>query len=211
MRARYRECYHFCCHKCHGLLYNTLHFNWLALFLDIFKQTKAFTPRISTVKRRKTRFPHCHFLHFLPSILCSPCDTCDSKKSTSLLERAHYAYARERLSSPKHFPSGVTLGAFRVHRPITPFWEPKEAYQRKTKKVCHFSAIFSLFGAISTHIHIGTQQGSARHSSPQTGSWLLNRMGLSVPHNYIRQKKTWYCVIPLHFCPQHSAKTCNNA
>ena len=105
------------------------------------------------------------------------CDTCDSKKTTSLLEGARYAYARgilfcilgfwsycHSLVSTHsiflllHFPHSSAFSftsAFTWNTLQCRFCKLYIALLSVLKKVCHFSAIFSLFEAISTHILIG--------------------------------------------------------
>ena len=43
------------------------------------------------------------------------------------------------------------------------FYQVEIAFQIREKKIIHFSAIFSLFGAISPHIPIGAHDGGAHH------------------------------------------------
>ena len=67
------------------------------------------------------------------------CDTCDSKKSTSLLEGARVrAYEKEKYND-----------AVFCHLHYAKRW--------CRKIFCHFFLDFSLFGAISTPIYLGTQ------------------------------------------------------
>ena len=75
------------------------------------------------------------YLVFFPKKY-STCDTCDSKKSTSLLEGAR---------------------ATRTHEKTKQGYFAMLIYQflRIGKMKCHFFAIFSLLGYESTHIHIG--------------------------------------------------------
>ena len=87
------------------------------------------------------------FFGYFLSIFFSACDTCDSKKTTSLLEGAHtYAYAREEKT--KSFAM-LTYHFLRIY-----------------KIICQFFVVFSLFGTISPHIHIGSKQmkGIAKNS-----------------------------------------------
>ena len=89
------------------------------------------------------------------------CDTCDSKKTTSLLEGARI-YAREG-SKWEYKKTGIREGrdmrrrkeeSWKVllHTDID-IWRNQNTYYLKLE--CHFSAIFSLFDAISSHISIG--------------------------------------------------------
>ena len=97
------------------------------------------------------------------------CDTCDSKKTTSLLECARYTYARGKRSM-RFFPfscSALLSSSLRfcadnklysVH-----FDKPDYQIRHKYKMKCQFFAICSLFGAIYPHIHIGAHDGGAHH------------------------------------------------
>ena len=93
----------------------------------------------------------------LSSHFCSLCDTCDSKKTTSLLECARYAYARENfiLNLPSLWPIKDIWVFCYVNIPYLIYW----------KKIMHFSPIFSLFGAISPHILIGGCETNIQRSS----------------------------------------------
>ena len=105
----------------------------------------------------------------LSSHFCSLCDTCDSKKTTSLLECARYTYARGKrsmrffpfscfapLSSSRRFCADTKLQSDH-------FDKPDYQIRHKYKIKCQFFAVFSLFGAISPHIHIGAHDGGAHH------------------------------------------------
>ena len=70
------------------------------------------------------------------------CDTCDSKKSTSLLEGAR---TRVRETGEHEEAS---------------FWQLHHAKQSPRKIFCHFFLDFSLFVGISTHIQIGRETKS---------------------------------------------------
>ena len=90
-------------------------------------------------------------------------DTCDSKKTTSLLERARYAYARGKRSircSPfscfAPFSSSLRFCADNKLQ-SSHFDNPNYQIRHKHKIKCQFFAVFSLFGAISPHIHIGVR------------------------------------------------------
>ncbi len=97
------------------------------------------------------------------------CDTCDSKKTTSLLECARYTYARGKCSM-RFFPFScfVPLSSslrFYADNKLHSIHFDRSDYQieYKHKIRCQFFAIFSLFGAISPHIHIGAHDGGAHH------------------------------------------------
>ena len=70
------------------------------------------------------------------------CDTCDSKKSTSLLEGA-----RTRVRETGEYEEAS-------------FWQLHHAKQSPRKIFCHFFLDFSLFVGISTHIQIGRETKS---------------------------------------------------
>ncbi len=119
-------------------------------------------------------------ISFVPSAFCKislpffsdfllGCDTCDSKKTTSLLECARYTYTRGKrsmrffpfscfapLSSSLRFCADNKLYSVR-------FDKPDYQIRCKYKIRCQFVPIFSLFGAISPHIHIGAHDGGAHH------------------------------------------------
>ena len=99
----------------------------------------------------------------LSSHFCSLCDTCDSKKTTSLLECARYAYVRENfiLNLPSLWPIKDIWVFCYVNIPYLIYW----------KKIRHFSPIFSLFGAISPHILIGGCEKSVLRSSSFILRW----------------------------------------
>ena len=91
------------------------------------------------------------------------CDTCDSKKTTSLLECARYTYARGKrsmrffpfscfapLSSSLRFCADTKLQSDHFDKP-----DYQIRYKYKIK--CQFFVIFSLFGAKSPHIHLGAR------------------------------------------------------
>ena len=69
----------------------------------------------------------------------STCDTCDSKKSTSLLEGVRGTRTHEKIK--QHHFARLMYQFLRIN-----------------KIKCHFFAIFSLFEGISTHIHIGCRE-----------------------------------------------------
>ena len=100
-----QEFLHFCCHKCHTITYNTLMDSQLRMFLRYISTIKLFPPQNFDDKtEKKSLFAP----SFIPNLLLSSlifhleCDTCDSKKTTSLLEGARYAYARERSARSFH-------------------------------------------------------------------------------------------------------------
>ena len=109
----------------------------------------------------KVRFSGLHFwgissvfsliyLVFFPKKY-STCDTCDSKKSTSLLEGARATRTHEKTK-------WRCFARLRL----------QSLYIDKIK--CHFFAIFSLFGYESTHIHIGVHplKSTSRYDSTFT-------------------------------------------
>ncbi len=92
----------------------------------------------------------------------SQCDTCDSKKTTSLLEGARYAYARENHTKNFLFLLSSFLCSDLSLESVVAFTFETFLFARYGcqllmlwKIICHFFAYFSLFRAISTHIHIG--------------------------------------------------------
>ena len=99
----------------------------------------------------------------LSSHFCSLCDTCDSKKTTSLLECARYVYARENFT--------LNLPSLWPIKRMWLFCQVCVSYFVCRKKKMHFSPIFSLFGAISPHILIGRWEKSILRSS----SFILRR------------------------------------
>ena len=93
-----QEFLHFCCHKCHTITYNTLMDRQLRTFLRYISTMRLFNYQIFDDKTEiNTLFPPSFMRNTLLSSLIFhlECDTCDSKKTTSLLEDARYAYARE--------------------------------------------------------------------------------------------------------------------
>ena len=102
IRARIREYVQeflcFCCHKCHTFLGNPLKYSGLwCVFEGVLTFWRFHPQKNDGTTEKNTLFVPSFFpknIVFLP--LFSPeCDTCDSKKSTSLLEGARCAYARE--------------------------------------------------------------------------------------------------------------------
>ena len=121
-------------------MYSCLQNSWLAT-----EKTMIFLPSFSWIFAN------------LSSHFCSLCDTCDSKKTKSLLECARYAYARENfiLNLPSLWPIKSMWLFCYVYIPYLMYW----------KKIMHFSPIFSLFGAISPHILIGGCETNIQRSS----------------------------------------------
>ena len=105
----------------------------------------------------------------LSSHFCSLCDTCDSKKTTSLLECARYTYARGKCSIRCSLfscfaPLSSSLRFCADNKPYSVhFDKPDYQIRYKHKIKCLFFVIFALFGAISPHIHIGAHDGGAHH------------------------------------------------
>ena len=99
------EFLHFCCHKCHTITHNTLMDRQLRTFLRYISTMRLFNYQIFDDKTEiNTLFPPSFMRNTLLSSLIFhlECDTCDSKKTTSLLEGARYAYARERSARSFH-------------------------------------------------------------------------------------------------------------
>ena len=94
----------------------------------------------------------------LSSHFCSLCDTCDSKKTTSLLECARYTYAREKRSIRRSpfscsAPLSSSLRFCADNKPYSVHFDKSDYQIRYKHKIkCQFFAIFSLFVAISPHI-----------------------------------------------------------
>ena len=91
-------------------------------------------------------------------------DTCDSKKTTSLLERARYTYARGKrsircfpFSCFAPLPSSSCRFCADDKQQFHHFDKSNYQIQCNQKIKSQFFAIFSLFGAISPHIHIGAR------------------------------------------------------
>ena len=113
--------------------------------------------------QQKSRFVLLHFAKFLS--LSSPISSLGvtlvtAKKTTSLLECARYTYARGKCSM-RFFPfsCSVLLSSslrFCADNKLQTGYFDKYDYQigYKHKIKCQFFAVFSLFGAISPHIHI---------------------------------------------------------
>ena len=78
-----------------------------------------------------------------PSVLPPKCDTCDSKKTTSLLEGVRIRVRERRL-----------LGLDTLCRRIGWFAMYVYHFAYVAKKKVQFSAVFSLFALISTHIYL---------------------------------------------------------
>ena len=111
----------------------------------------------------------CKISSFFSSDFLLGCDTCDSKKTTSLLECARYTYARGKCSM-RFFPfscSALLSSSLRfcADNKLYSVHFDKSDYQigYKHKIRYQFFAIFSLFGAISPHIHIGAHDGGVHH------------------------------------------------
>ena len=123
-------------------------------------------------RQQKSRSILLHFAKFLPlffSDFLLGCDTCDSKKTTSLLECARYTYARGKRSM-RFFPfscSALLSSSLRfcADTKLQSDHFDKLNYQIRCrhKIKCQFFAVFSLFGAISPHIDIGAHDGGAHH------------------------------------------------
>ena len=111
----------------------------------------------------------CKISSFFSSDFLLGCDTCDSKKTTSLLECARYTYARGKRSIRcSLFSCFAPLSSslrFCADNKLQSDYFDKYDYQIgcKHKIRCQFFAIFSLFGAISPHIHIGAHDGGVHH------------------------------------------------
>ena len=91
--------YHFYCHKRHRLPRKILINKRLNLILKKFQQNTNHKAQISSEPKRKTDFlllRYSFYFALLSLLFHLKCDTCDSKKSTSLLEGARYARAREQ-------------------------------------------------------------------------------------------------------------------
>ena len=79
--------------------------SYLRIFLRYISTIKLFPPQIFDDKTEKNTLFAPSFMRntLLSSLLFHlECDTCDSKKTTSLLEGARYAYARERSARSFH-------------------------------------------------------------------------------------------------------------
>ncbi len=93
-----QEFLHFCCHKCHTFSYNALTDKQLHPFIRYISTIELFPPQVFYDKTEKNILFAPSFMRntLLSSLIFHlECDTCDSKKTTSLLEGARYAYARE--------------------------------------------------------------------------------------------------------------------
>ncbi len=122
--------------------------------------------------QKKSRFVLLHFAKFLPSfppISSLGVTLVTAKKQYRCLECARYTYARGKRSMQGFpFSCSVLLSSslrFCADNKLQSDYFDKYDYQigRKYKIRCQFFAIFSLFGAISPHIHIGAHDGSAHH------------------------------------------------
>ena len=95
----------FCCHKCHRCICKCLKYSGIWLDFRIVLTFQCFYPhKIDGRTGKNTLFAPSFFKKILLSTLIFHlgCDTCDSKKTTSLLEGARYAYARERSARSFH-------------------------------------------------------------------------------------------------------------
>ena len=88
-------------------------------------------------------------------------DTCDSKKSTSLLEGARATRTHEK--NKWNYFVRLRLQFLRIN-----------------KIKCHFFAIFSLFEGVSTHIHRGVP--------PQSTPLIMILLSRRKPTRYTKQK-----------------------
>ena len=106
VRTHLQEFYHFCCHKCHSSFEKHYSSAYCLSLAQILTDNKIYNSRRQgkSIKKVLCCIVDAPFLtsHFSPE-----CDTCDSKKTTSLLECA-YVRVRERCN---HF-SPVALSLF---------------------------------------------------------------------------------------------------
>ena len=96
-----QEFLHFCCHKCHTITYNTLMDSQLRVFLRYISTIRLFNSQIFDDKTEKNTLFAPSFMRntLLSSLIFHlECDTCDSKKTTSLLEGALRVRARASCS-----------------------------------------------------------------------------------------------------------------
>ena len=170
VRAYIQEFLFFCCHKCHRFICKQLETRLLSYFFERFLtvcQCISSKSQCRTLEKRD--FPPSFLLHYppyfppFPSELLPPCDTCDSKKTQLRLERARL---RVRARNSPAFCSTSSLPYLfifliipnRVLYGVKVFIEKQICHlQRNVEWKMHFFAIFSLLGAISTHISMGAQ------------------------------------------------------
>ena len=113
IRAYTQEFLCFCCHKCHRCICKCLKYSGIWLFFRLILIFQCFYPhKIDGRTGKNTLFAPSFFKKILLSTLIFHlgCDTCDSKKSTSLLEGARYAYAREHSAFSSHLAFHLRLG-----------------------------------------------------------------------------------------------------
>ena len=94
----------FCCHKCHTPIIIYYISDYYASPGHILTNTDYNPPQHQRKHLKKTSISCLHFPLFL-GIIFPICDTCDSKKSISLLEGAH-AHVRERRTA--NFPPNLS-------------------------------------------------------------------------------------------------------
>ena len=96
-----QEFLHFCCHKCHSAHHNTLYSKPLRKPYTHFNEQTTKPTQTRSIIRRKNSISNLHYPLF-QGLIFPICDTCDSKKSTSLLEGARvHAYEKENTNTPK--------------------------------------------------------------------------------------------------------------
>ena len=92
------------------ILYNTVDYGWFFVCVLTFQR---FHPRkIDETTEKNTLFAPSFFQKIIVFLSHFPpkCDTCDSKKSTSLLEGARCAYTRESFAFSSHLAFHLRLG-----------------------------------------------------------------------------------------------------
>ena len=147
----------FCCHKCHRNPINhyvSTHCEKYRRFLTI-KTYKGW--KIGTKHNSSTQFLSEIWADILPSI-CSIFIARVTLVTAKNRHRCWKARARTRVREiPKFTRSFSCLSQLIIlHKPKMPNFDKRRFHFKHTTKFFrHFSAIFSLFGAISPHILIG--------------------------------------------------------
>ena len=155
VRAHLQEFYHFCCHKCHSILIKHSISTYCPFLKIYFNRWQILQLQKTRQKHQKIVLCSIVTLHFF-SIIPPKCDTCDSKKTTSLLECA-YVRVRERCNhfSPVALPLYTLSSSPRlvltlvclhrtVHRLILQY--PHNISDSLQRKKCSFLQFFHSFG-----------------------------------------------------------------
>ena len=148
VRTRCQEFLSFCCHKCHGTLHKSLFLNLLRYIFIFVLQKRRMKSKIARQilmeKQRKTDFLPLHRAVF-----------------SSILVRFSFQCVTLVTAKNQHRCWKARTRTYAWEVQYNHFTMLKHQILCIGKIKCHFFAIFSLFGAISSHIQIGAQRNIA--------------------------------------------------